>query len=106
MHPSRQGRVQALRETFSYNELVWDLLKLEVGLESLEQGSVTSNLISPCVCTLRSCFRNAMQSAHSCTLSKAFKHFSTCWVYFLYFGSDEYSCWAAAGCMLILSEFT
>lgn len=41
--------------------------------------------------TLSSCFRNAMKSAHSCTLSNEFKHFSTCWVYFLYFGSAAYA---------------
>ena len=32
-----------------------------------------------------------MKSAHSCTLSNEFKHFSTCWVYFLYFGSFTYA---------------
>jgi hypothetical protein len=41
--------------------------------------------------TFKSCFRNAMQSAHSCTLSKEFKHFSTCCAYFLYFGSAAYA---------------
>lgn len=101
VYASRQGGVQALGETFGYNEFVRDLLELEVGLEGLHQViSQHQGVSSACVRTLSSCFRNAIQSAHSCTLSKAFKHFSTCWVYFLYFGSDEYNCWAAAVGML------
>ena len=78
MHPSRQGRVQALGKTFSYNKFVRDLLELEVGLERLRLAISHREPLPACVHTLSSCFKNAIQSAHSCTLSKAFKHFSTC----------------------------
>lgn len=46
--------------------------------------------------TFSNCFRKAMKSAHSCTLSNEFKHLSTCCVYFLNFGSDAYVCCKAA----------
>ena len=40
--------------------------------------------------TLSNCFRKAIQSAHSCTLSNELRHFSTCCTYFLNLGSEEY----------------
>lgn len=92
MHPGWQGGVQALGEALGYNKFVGDLLELEVRLESLDQAISHRDLLPARIQTLRSCFRNAIQSAHSWTLSKAFKHFSTCCVYFLYLGSEENNC--------------
>src|SRR5260370_13709623 len=46
--------------------------------------------------TFNNCLRNAMKSAHSCTLSNVFKHLSTCCAYFLYLGSEAWVCCASA----------
>jgi hypothetical protein len=55
--------------------------------------------------TLSSCFRNAIQSAHSCTLSNELRQRSTCCVYFLYLGSAANAFWAAATCGSIRGRF-
>src|SRR5712672_1408241 len=45
--------------------------------------------------TFNNCLRNAIKSAHSCTLSNEFKHLSTCCAYFLYLGSEAWVCCAS-----------
>lgn len=52
---------------------------------------MTSHNAMTSACTFNSCFRNEMKSAHSCTLSKELRHFSTCCVYFLNLGSFAYT---------------
>ena len=88
VNASGESMIETLGEPLRNDEFMRDLFKLHVRLECLSKKRTVSTESKKWERrTLSSLVRNAIKSAHSCTLSKVWRQRSTCVVYFLNLGS-------------------